>query len=255
MQRELSCLRAGWLAEAMVARKSDAVIVVVVVVAAKASHLEKSHAEHVKSGDLTFECVPDIQREGALDTVMADVEFCCHVASPYFTTSENPLQDLIEPAVNGTRNVMASALKSTTLKRLTIMSSFASVVDLAKNPRPGYVYNSNDWDPLTVEEGKKDGYLAYHVGKTEAEKVAWEMQKKADPPARFDIATFCPPMIYGPPLQETDPSRGIAGLNTSLKRLLSSVTGQDLPTLAEFLPLDCQPSWMSAMLQMLMWPL
>ena len=199
----------------------------VVRLLAKATHLENSHAQHVKSGDLTFECVPDIQREGALDAVMADVDFCCHVASPYFTTSDNPLQDLIEPAVNGTRNVMASALKSTTLKRLTVMSSFASVVDLAKNPRPGYVYTSNDWDPLTVEEGAKDGFLAYHVSKTEAEKVAWEMHKKADPPARFDIATFCPPMIYGPPLHEVDPSGGIAGLNTSLKRLLSSVTGQD----------------------------
>lgn len=194
---------------------------------AKASHLETSHAEHVKSGDLTFECVPDIQREGALDAVMADVDFCCHVASPYFTTSNNPLQDLIEPAVNGTRNVMASALKSTTLTRLTVMSSFASVVDLAKNPRPGYVYTSNDWDPLTVEEGANDGYLAYHVSKTEAEKVAWEMYRKANPSARFDIATFCPPMIYGPPLHEVNKSGGIAGLNTSLKRLLSSVTGQD----------------------------
>lgn len=80
---------------------------------------------------------------------------------------------------------------------------------------------------MTVEESAKDGYLAYHVSKTEAEKIAWEMHKKADPPARFDIATFCPPMIYGPPLHEVDPSRGIGGLNTSLKRLLSSVTGQD----------------------------
>ena len=62
---------------------------------AKATYLEKSHAEHVKSGDLTFECVPDIQRDSALDAAMADVDFCCHVASPYFTTSDNPLQDLI----------------------------------------------------------------------------------------------------------------------------------------------------------------
>lgn len=121
----------------------------------KAPHLEKSHAEHVKSDDLTCECVPTIQQEGALDAVMADIDFWCHVASPYFTTSDNPLQDLIEPAVNVTRNVMASALKSTTLKRLTVMLSFASVVDLAKNPRPGHVYTSKDWDPLTVEEGER----------------------------------------------------------------------------------------------------
>ena len=139
---------------------------------AKATHLEKSHARHVKSDDLTFECVLDIQREDAFDAVVADVNFCCHVASPYFTISDNLLQDLIEPAINGTRNAMASALKSTTLKRLAVMSSFASVVDLAKKPRPGYIYTSNDCDPLTIKEGAKGGYLACHVNKTEAEKVA-----------------------------------------------------------------------------------
>lgn len=110
---------------------------------------------------------------------------------------------------------------------LTILSSFASVVDLAENPRPGYVYTSNDWDSLTKEEGAKNGYLAYHVSKTKVKRVAWQMHKKADSPAHFEISTFCPPMIYGPPLHEVDPSKGIAGLNTSLKRLLSSVTGQD----------------------------
>jgi len=192
----------------------------------KASHLETAHAHHVSSGDLAFQCVPDIQREGALDTAMADVDFCCHVASPYFTTSDDPLRELIEPAVNGTRNVMASALKSNKLKRLVVMSSFAAVVDLSKNPRPGYVYTSADWNPLTKEQGVKDGYLAYHVSKTEAEKAVWEMHRAAESPASFDVCTLCPPMIYGPPLHEINPNQGIAGLNTSLKRLLSSVTGQ-----------------------------
>ena len=53
------------------------------------------------------------------------------------------------------------------------------------------------------------------------------MHTNADPPARFDIATFCPPMIHGPLLHEVNLSEGIAGLKTSLKRLLSSVAGQD----------------------------
>jgi nucleoside-diphosphate-sugar epimerase len=192
----------------------------------KAAHLKNSHAQHVDSGDLTFECVADIQREGALDTPMADVDYCCHVASPYFVTSEHPVEELIEPAVNGTRNVMSSALKATKLKRLTVLSSFAAVVDLAKNPRPGYVYTSADWDPLTRDEGAADGYLAYHVSKTEAEKAVWEMHRAAQPPAHFDICTLCPPMIYGPPLHEVNVAKGIEGLNTSLKGLLGSVTGQ-----------------------------
>jgi len=193
----------------------------------KATHLEKSHAQHVNSGDLTFECVANIQENGALDAVMADVDYCCHIASPYFTTSDNPIKELIEPAVNGTRNVMSSALKSPKLKRLTILSSFAAVVDLAKNPRPGYVYTSADWNPLTRQDGAGDGYLAYHVSKTEAERAVWDMHRAAQPPAHFDICTLCPPMIYGPPLHEIDAAKGIAGLNTSLKRLLSSVTGQE----------------------------
>jgi hypothetical protein len=42
--------------------------------------------------------------------------------------------------------------------RLTIMSSFASVVDLSKNPRAGYTYTENDWDPVTMEKGQEDGF-------------------------------------------------------------------------------------------------
>ena len=90
-----------------------------------------------QSSDLSFSVVPDIQAPGALDEAVADVDYICHVASPYFTSSNDPLQELIEPAVNGTKNVLQSALKAPNLKRITVLSSFASVVDLSKNPRPG----------------------------------------------------------------------------------------------------------------------
>jgi nucleoside-diphosphate-sugar epimerase len=90
---------------------------------------------------------------------------------------------------------VSSALKATTLKRLTIVSSFASVVDLTKNPRAGYTYTDKDWDPVTLEKGQEDGGWGYYASKTFAERAAWEMWKEAKP--AWDLVTFCPPMIYG----------------------------------------------------------
>jgi len=51
------------------------------------------------------------------------------------------------------------------------------------------------------------------------------MWKEAKP--EWDLVTFCPPMIYGPPMQEVEKSKGIDGMNTSIKRLITSVQGRD----------------------------
>ena len=194
----------------------------------KATYLSQQHPQATKDKDLTFVEVPDIQAPGALDQAVEGVDYICHVASPYFVVADDPIKQLVEPAVNGTRNVVSSALKSKTLKRMTIVSSFASVVDLSKNPRAGYTYTSDDWDPITPEEAAKDGSMGYHASKTFAERAAWEMWRSAKNSGeiQWDLVTFCPPMIYGPPIQEVDVSQGVPGLNTSLKGLVMGVQGQ-----------------------------
>ena len=57
------------------------------------------------------------------------------------------------------------------------------------------------------------------------EKAAWKMYKGCKP--SWDLVTFCPPMIYGPPIHEIHAERGITGLNTSLMRHLTGITGKD----------------------------
>ncbi|KAJ9604257.1 hypothetical protein H2200_011091 [Cladophialophora chaetospira] len=211
---------------------------------AKATFLSHQHSTAINSGDLTFVEVPDIQAPGALDAAVKDADYICHVASPYFVSTNDPIKELVEPAVNGTRNVVSSALKSKTLKRMTIMSSFASVVDLSKNPRAGYVYTSEDWDPVTEEEAKSNGYMGYHASKTFAERAAWEMYRdaKAKGEIEWDLVTFCPPMIYGPPVHEADVAKGVAGLNTSISRLVISVQGKD-PAFAPRVATPGLPAW------------
>lgn len=188
-----------------------------------ANFLQKKYPSH--ASDMEFVVVPDIQAVGALDAAASDVDYICHVASPYFTATTDPIKELVEPAVNGTKNVVSSALKSKTLKRMTVMSSFASVVDLSRNPRPGYTYTDKDWDPVTEEQARVDGIWGYHASKTFAERAAWDMWRDAKP--SWDLVTFCPPMIYGPPIQEVHKERGIEGMNTSVKRLMQGIMGED----------------------------
>jgi nucleoside-diphosphate-sugar epimerase len=193
----------------------------------KAEYLEKRFSAF--TDNFTFVIVPDLQAPHALDEAVQDVDYICHVASPYFVAKNDPIKELVEPAVNGTKNVLASAIKAPKLKRLIVLSSFASMNDLGKSPRPGYVYTEKDWNPVTEAEAASNGMLGYVASKTFAERAAWDLWKAAKDAGTisWDLVTLCPPMIYGPPLHEVDLAKGISGLNTSTNRVLAGITGTD----------------------------
>ena len=53
---------------------------------------------------------------------------------------------------------------------------------------------------------------------------------------------FLPTMIYGPPIHEVDKSKGVAGLNTSIKSLIESIRGTD-PAFAPRVATPGMPAW------------
>ena len=57
---------------------------------------------------------------------MENVQYVFHVASPFPSKAPKDESELIEPAVNGTRNVLAAAVRAR-VKRFIITSSFAAV--------------------------------------------------------------------------------------------------------------------------------
>jgi nucleoside-diphosphate-sugar epimerase len=197
-----------------------------------------------QKSDIAFAIVPDLQAPGALDSAVQDVDYIVHLASPYFTATNDPIRELVEPAVNGTKNVLTSALKAPKLKKMIVLSSFASVVDLPKNPRPGYTYTEKDWDPVTPEQAAENGFLGYHASKTFAERAAWDLWSSAKEKGEidWDLVTFCPPMIYGPPIHEVHVSKGIEGLNTSVQRLVLGLKGKD-PAFAPKVSTPGLPHW------------
>ena len=210
--------------------------------ASKAKYLESKFSSY--SNDISFITVPDLQAEHALDEAVKDVDYICHVASPYHTATTEVLKDLIEPAVNGTKNVLASAMLAPKLKRVVVLSSFAAINNLPLAPRPGYVYTEADWNPVTMEEAVKNGGVGYSASKAFAERAAWDMWKEAKESGNisWDLVTLNPPMIYGPPLHEVDVAKGIPGLNTSLSRLLAGMTGTD-PSTAPKVSTPGLPHW------------
>jgi nucleoside-diphosphate-sugar epimerase len=123
-----------------------------------------------------------------------------HTASPFQMKVENNERDLLDPAIKGTKSVLTSVqAHAPNVKRVIIISSFASIVDMDKNPRPGYTYTEKDWNPVAYEEAASpstDGEIAYLASKALAERAAWDFVEKNKP--NFSLTTICPPMVYGP---------------------------------------------------------
>lgn len=61
-----------------------------------------------------------------LPFALQGADFVFHTASPFFREVTDPQKQLIGPAVNGTKNVLASVAKhKDTIKRVVLTSSFA----------------------------------------------------------------------------------------------------------------------------------
>jgi nucleoside-diphosphate-sugar epimerase len=161
---------------------------------------------------LEFVIVKDIMADGAYKDAVKGVVGVIHLASPFLLQVEDNERDLLQPAIQGTKQVLESVHKyGPDVKRVVITSSFSSIIDIPKGNRPGYTYTEADWNPVTWEEAKAgDGPVAYSASKLFAEKAAWEFVEKNK--THFSLAAICPPMIYGPAMQKVD----IKHLNTSM---------------------------------------
>lgn len=171
---------------------------------------------------LSFAIVPDITAPGAFDAAVKDVEGVIHIASPFTVNIKDNEKDLLIPAIEGTTQILESTYKyAPQVKRVVITASFASIFDLSKGIRPGYVYSEKDFNPATYDEGKNgSGIFAYCASKVLAEKAAWKFVEEKQP--RFTVSVINPPAIYGPNHHYID---NLSELNTSSGMFYSLMNG------------------------------
>ncbi len=132
---------------------------------------------------------PDAYTEG-----MQGCELVFHTASPFVTNVKDPQKELIEPAEKGTENVLASANKVASVKRVVVTSSCAAIYTDAIDTvnAPGGKITEEVWNTTASLD-----HQPYSYSKTLAEKKAWEMEKAQ---SRWDLVTINMSLVLGPAL-------------------------------------------------------
>lgn len=148
--------------------------------------------------------------EGSFDAVVDGCECVFHTASPFYNNPKDPQAELIEPAVKGTLNVLASCKKASSVKRVILTSSLATVVFTEKPLSPDVVVDETSFSIPELCEKAKEWYV---LSKTLAEQAAWKFSKDNG----IDLITINPALVIGPLLQPT--------LNTSNQLVLYLISG------------------------------
>ena len=188
----------------------------------KGQDLQKQFNQYASSIDIVD--IKDQLAPNAYDDAVEGIEAIIHTASPFIMNAKDNEKELLQPAENMAVNMLRAAAKTSSVKRVVLTSSLAAVV----NPFDGGLfasttYTSESWNPITRDqaEGPVLGYLA---SKKIAERAAWDFVEKEKP--GFDLATMCPSLIVGEPLQHV---RSMDKLNTSCANIYSLLDTKEIP--------------------------
>lgn len=134
----------------------------------------------------------DLLTAGSYDEAMHGCELVIHTASPFTLSIKNAQRDLVDPALKGTENVLNSANKNESVKRVVLTSSCAAIFGDAKDllDYPNHTMTEEHWNTTSSLTNSP-----YNYSKTLAEKKAWKMQKEQN---RWDLVTINPSLVIGP---------------------------------------------------------
>ncbi len=185
----------------------------------KVGHLMKMADE--SPGTLTL-FGADLLDEGAFDEAMDGCEVVFHTASPFVVSGiKDPQKDLVDPAVQGTRNALESVNRTSSVKRVVLTSSVVSIygdaVDLEEID--GDVFTEEHWNTTSSLD-----HQPYSFSKVEAERVAWEIAGAQD---RWDLNVINPGFVLGPSLTNASASASFS----TMKQLVDGTMRWGAPAL------------------------
>ncbi|KAL8152030.1 hypothetical protein V2J09_021838 [Rumex salicifolius] len=128
----------------------------------------------------------DLMVEGSFDKAIMDCDGVFHTASP---------AEILEPAINGTLNVLRSCKKNPRLKRVVLTSS-SSTIRIRSDIHPNIPLDESVWSSVELCETFQ---VWYALSKIHSEKAAWEFCKQN----HIDLVTMIPSFIVGPSLPPT----------------------------------------------------
>ncbi|XP_065844529.1 uncharacterized protein [Oscarella lobularis] len=122
----------------------------------------------------------DLSKDDGWKEAVAGCAYVHHVASPIITLDEEPDREkMIRLPVEGIERVFGACVDAGTVKRVVLTGTSSAI--------------SYDW---TDPESPK--LPPYEIGKTLAEKAAWEFVKNLEDGKKFELVVTSPVVIYGP---------------------------------------------------------
>jgi nucleoside-diphosphate-sugar epimerase len=153
----------------------------------------------------------DLMKPDGFIEAFTGCDVVMHVASPYVIDVDDAQRDLVDPAVNGTLNVL-NAADAAGVKRVVQTSSVAAISDEFENRS----YTEADWNQLSSLTRNP-----YSYSKTLAERAAWDLVESRSP--SFDLVVVNPSAVFGPSL--------VPGLNTTNRIVVDLLNGGVYPAI------------------------
>ncbi|OBA19169.1 NAD(P)-binding protein [Metschnikowia bicuspidata var. bicuspidata NRRL YB-4993] len=178
-------------------------------------------------GTFTYTIVPDIAANGAFDNVFEaypEISVVLHTASPCFYETTNPKNDLIIPAMEGTKNIMSTIAKTakagrSKIRRVVVTSSDAAIYSPDDEQNPELFFDESCWNNMSLEEAERDPVNAYYGSKAFAEKIAWEF---AAQPGFPPLSTVNPVYVFGPQAYDNEVAEKLNMSNEVINALLKT---------------------------------
>ncbi|ERN18655.1 hypothetical protein AMTRI_Chr12g272940 [Amborella trichopoda] len=166
---------------------------------------KNSHLRSLEGADQRLIlCRADLMDYESLFEAIKGCQGVFHSASP---VTDDP-EEMVEPAVKGTENVINAAAEAG-VRRVVFTSSIGAVY-MDPNRSSDAVVDESCWSDLEFCKNTKNWYC---YGKAVAEQAAWEVAKERG----VDLVVVNPVLVLGPVLQST--------INASIVHVLKYLTG------------------------------
>ncbi|QCK14858.1 NAD-dependent epimerase/dehydratase family protein [Mangrovivirga cuniculi] len=148
---------------------------------------------------------------GSYDEAIKDCDTVVHMASPFILDVKDPIEELVKPALEGTENVLASASKAATVKKVILTSSVAAIYGDAKDMQDQGLneFTEENWNTTSNKD-----HQPYPYSKTLAERKAWELHDKQE---QWFLAVINPSFVMGPSLTKISNSESLKFMSDMLK--------------------------------------
>ena len=179
----------------------------------------------------SYEVVPSLVTPGAFDKALQnhpEVTVFLHTASPVVFNVTSIEEELLTPAVEGTKNAF-SAIQNygANVKHVVVTSSVAANIDPSRSKDPAYIISEDTWSPLTWEQSQANAILGYFGSKRFAEKAAWDFHEREKP--AFTLNTVNPVYVFGPQAFDAEVKDQLNASMEVVNQLLKLEPDSDIP--------------------------